>query len=97
MIPPKQDVAFVAATEDVLDVYKRPHDPFHAVVAVDAEPVHLVADTRDPLPARPGDAAKVDREHARHGSANLFVAFEPLAGWRCSGSRAFESAAREWT
>jgi hypothetical protein len=82
VIPPKGNAAFVAAMEDVLDVYKRPYDPFRPVVAVDEEPVQLVADTRDPLPPRPGDAAKVDYEHARHGSADLFVAFEPLAGWR---------------
>jgi hypothetical protein len=31
---------------------------------------------------RPGSAAKQDHEYQRHGTANLFVAFEPLAGRR---------------
>ena len=68
--------------EDVLEVYHRPHDPSHPVVAVDEKPVQLTADAHDPLPPRPGDPAKVDHEYKRGGTANLFVAFEPLAGWR---------------
>ena len=83
MIPPKQDAAFVAALEDVLEVYRRPHDPFRPVVALDEKPVQLTADAREPLPPRPGDVAKVDHEYKREGTVNLFVAFEPLAGWRC--------------
>ena len=42
----------------------------------------LVGDVREPLPVRPGKAAKEDYEYERHGTANLFVAFEPLAGRR---------------
>ena len=82
MIPPKADAAFVAAMEDVLEVYKRPRDPFRPVVAVDEKPVQLTAHAHDPLPPRPRDVAKVDHEYRRGGTANLFVAFEPLAGWR---------------
>ena len=68
--------------EDVLDVYKRPYDPTRPVVGLDEKPVQLLSDPRDPLPCRPGDAAKVDYEYKREGTANVFVAFEPLAGWR---------------
>jgi hypothetical protein len=82
VIPPDRSAAFVAAMEDVLDVYKRPYDPFHPVVAVDEKPVQLTAHAHDPLPPRPGDVAKEDHEYRRAGTANLFVAFEPLAGWR---------------
>ena len=82
MIPPEGSATFVAAMEDVLEVYKQPDDPWHPVVAVDEKPVQLTADARDGLPARPGDVAKVDHEYRRAGTANLFVAFEPLAGWR---------------
>ena len=39
--------------EDVLDVYKRPHDPRRPVVGLDEKPVQLVADVREPLPAAP--------------------------------------------
>ena len=64
------------------DVYQRPYDPFHPVVAVDEKPVQLTAHAHDPLPPRPGDVAKEDHEYKRGGTANLFVAFEPLDGWR---------------
>jgi hypothetical protein len=81
-IPPKQNAQFVACMEDVLDVYRRPYSSRYPVVGLDEMPVQLLADVRDPLPCRPGDAAKVDYEYRRNGTANVFVAFEPLAGWR---------------
>jgi hypothetical protein len=70
--------------EDVLDVYERPYDPRFPVVGLDEMPVQLLSDVpgREPLPCRPGDAAKVDYEYKREGTANVFVAFEPLGGWR---------------
>jgi len=34
-IPPEANAAFVAAREDVLAVYQRPHDPDHPVVCLD--------------------------------------------------------------
>jgi len=70
--------------EEVLDVYERPYDPKHPVVGLDEMPVQLLADVpgREPLPCRPGDVAKVDYEYTREGTTNVFVAFEPLAGWR---------------
>ncbi len=42
----------------------------------------LIAEIRDPLPARPGDIAKYDSEYERRGTANIFMAVEPLAGQR---------------
>ena len=36
----------------------------------------------DPVPPAPGVPAKEDYEYTRHGTANLFVAVEPLAGIR---------------
>ncbi len=36
MIPPAANAAFVAAMEDVIEVYHRPHDPDRPVVCVDA-------------------------------------------------------------
>lgn len=82
MIPPNASAAFVAAMEDVLAVYHRPPDDGRPVVCVDEGGKQLVGDARPPLPARPGSPAKEDSEYARHGVANLFLAFEPLAGWR---------------
>ena len=81
-IPPAADCEFVAAMEDVLDVYHRPYDPKRPQVNLDEASKQLVGEIRVPLPARPGDPARYDSEYVRNGTANLFVAFEPLAGWR---------------
>ena len=42
----------------------------------------LIAEVRDPLPPQPGDIAKYDSEYERRGTANVFMAVEPLAGKR---------------
>jgi hypothetical protein len=81
-IPPGGDGEFVAAMEDVLDVYHRPYDPRYPQVCIDESSKQLVGEIRSPLPPRPGEPARYDSEYVRNGTANLFVAFEPLAGWR---------------
>ena len=68
--------------EDVIGVYHRPYDAAYPQVCVDEGGKQLIGDVREPLPVRPGSAAKQDSEYARHGTANLFMAFEPLAGRR---------------
>ena len=42
----------------------------------------LIAETRLPIPAKPGIPALPDYEYARNGTANLFMLFAPLEGWR---------------
>jgi hypothetical protein len=76
--------------EDVLDVYKRPADPRRPLVCLDEASKQLVGEIRVPLPAGPDQPARYDCEYVRNGTANVFVAFEPLAGWRhaeVTGSR----------
>ena len=68
--------------EDVLAVYHRPYDERLPLVCIDELPVQLVGETRVPLPPRPGRPARHDYEYVRTGTANLFLAFEPLLGWR---------------
>lgn len=68
--------------EDVLDVYKRPYDPQRPQVCLDEASKQLLSDVREPLPMQPGQVERVDNEYARHGTANLFMLFEPLRGWR---------------
>ena len=68
--------------EDVLCVYQRPYDPNNPMVCIDEKSVQLIGDVRDPLPIATGRAARVDYEYQRKGTANLFLAFEPLANWR---------------
>jgi len=81
-IPPAADCAFVAAMEDVLAVYERPHDPTRPLVCLDELSKQLIGEVRAPQPAAPGRPARVDSEYVRNGTANLFLACEPLAGWR---------------
>lgn len=81
-IPPEADCEFVAAMEDVLEVYHRPKDPRRPVVCVDETTKQLIGEIRTPLPPQPGQPARYDCEYVRNGTANLFMAFEPLGGWR---------------
>jgi hypothetical protein len=68
--------------EDTLEVYKRPHDPARPLVCLDETSKQLVAETRTPVPMRPGQPARYDYEYERNGTANLFMLFAPLEGWR---------------
>lgn len=82
MIPPDANAAFVAAMEDVLEVYQRPRDPEQPVVCLDETTKQLIKETRVPIPARPGQPARYDHEYERNGTANPFMLFAPLEGWR---------------
>lgn len=66
----------------MLDVYCRPVDPRRPVVCLDELSTQLVGEVCTPLPSRPGQVARFDCEYVRHGTANLFIAFEPFGGWR---------------
>jgi uncharacterized small protein (DUF1192 family) len=68
--------------EDVLEVYHRPHDPDRPVVCVDETSKQLIAETRAPIPAKPGKPERYDYEYERNGTANLFMMFAPLDGRR---------------
>jgi len=68
--------------EMVLDVYKRPFDPLHPVICMDESPKQLIAETRIPILASPGQITKHDYEYRRCGMCNVFIACEPLAGKR---------------
>ena len=82
MIPPEANAAFVAAMEAVLAVYQRPHDPTRPMVCLDEATKQLIKETRMPVPAKPGQPARHDYEYERNGTANLFMLFAPLEGWR---------------
>jgi transposase len=68
--------------EDVLDLYAEPYAADRPVVCFDELPFQLLADKRAPQPVAPSRPARVDYEYRRQGTANLFLCFEPLAGWR---------------
>jgi hypothetical protein len=81
-LPESPSADFVASMEDVLEVYHRPYDADRPMVCMDEASKQLIAEVREPLPARPGSIAKQDSEYERRGTANLFMAVEPLAGKR---------------
>ena len=79
---PKVGGEFVAAMEDVLDLYAEPYDPQRPVVCFDETSTQLLADIREPLPAKPGRPRREDYEYERAGTRNLFLTCEPRRGWR---------------
>lgn len=68
--------------EDVLTLYDQPYDEQRPLVCVDERPCQLIDDKQAPLPAQPGQPKRYDYHYQRHGTCNLFVAFQPLMGWR---------------
>lgn len=66
----------------MLRLYAGPHDPARPVVCVDGASEELRGDVAPPVRPAPGPPAKEDYEYARHGTANLLVITEPLAGRR---------------
>ena len=81
-IPPSQSSAFVAAMEDVLEVYSRPYDESRPVVCMDEKPVQLLAEAREGITSNSTGIRYQDNEYVRNGTCSIFLFTEPLAGWR---------------
>lgn len=84
-IPEKPSAEFVYHLEDVLEVYHRSYDPKRPVVCMDETFKQLIGETRAPLSMKPGAVERIDHVYVRNGVASLFLACEPLAGWRHVG------------
>jgi hypothetical protein len=82
VIPPEANAAFVAAMENTLEVYKRRRNAKRPLVCLDETSKQLIAETRQPLQMLPGQPARFDYEYKRNGTANAFMLFAPLEGWR---------------
>ncbi len=82
VIPPQANGEFVAAMENVLDTYAQPYDPRYPVLTMDEQPVQLLKETRQPIPATKFHPRRVDYEYERAGTASIFMFAEPLSGWR---------------
>jgi len=82
VIPPKQSSQFVAAMEQVLDIYKRPYNKAFPVLCMDESPKQLIKETRMAIAMKPGFEAREDFEYERCGVANIFLVSEPLKGKR---------------
>ena len=68
--------------EDVLEVYHRPYDSARPLVCLDEKSKQLLTTPAGHLSAKPGKPTRQDYEYQREGTANLFLAVEPLRGWR---------------
>lgn len=79
---PTADADFVCAMEDILEVYCLPYDENKPLICVDEMNKNLVKDKREPEPMEPGKVRREDYTYDKEGSANLFLACEPLLGKR---------------
>jgi transposase len=79
---PQVDGEYVARMEDVLDLYAEPPDSKRPVVCFDESPVQLIGETRQPIPAMPGQLERYDCEYKRNGTANLFIVLDVHRSWR---------------
>lgn len=87
VIPPENDAEFVACMEEVLETYERPYDPAHPVICMDEQPVQLLKETKQPIPATKNHPQRVDYEYERNGTASIFMFTEPLSGFRQATAR----------
>jgi hypothetical protein len=92
VIPPAQSGEFVAHMEDILELYQMPYAPQVPLVCMDEQPVQLIKETREPLPAEPGTPERYDYEYERNGTATIFMFTEPLSGVRTVSVRERKTA-----
>jgi hypothetical protein len=68
--------------EAVLDLYGQQPERHEPLVCFDECPYQLIAETRTPRPAKPGQPLRYDYEYERKGMCNLFMMVAPHLGWR---------------
>jgi len=78
---PSADADYVCAMETVLDVYERPFEPDHPVIAIDESPQQLISEVRSGFTDSQGVHYE-DYEYQRQGVVDLYLICEPLAGRR---------------
>jgi len=73
---------YIAAMEDVLDLYAEDYNEQFPVVCFDETSKQMVRELRPRLVAESGKIERFDYEYKRNGVANLFMFCEPKSGWR---------------
>ena len=68
--------------EAILDLYELPYDPCNPLVCFDETSKQLIIEKCMHLQMKPGRVERYDYEYKRNGVRNLFLFFEPLAGYR---------------
>ena len=66
---------------------KKPTIRPHPVLCMDEQPVQLLKETREPIPATEDHPQRVDYEYERAGTASIFMFAEPLSGFRQATAR----------
>lgn len=79
---PAVNADFVCHMEDILDLYSEEYVADFPVVCFDESPYQLISEVRPAVGASSGQVERIDYEYHREGTANLFMLFEPLRGWR---------------
>ncbi len=79
---PEPGARFVAQMEDILTVYQQPYDPKRPQICLDEIHKNLRSTPRGEIPLEKGQPKREDHEYERHGKCALFLAVEPLAGFR---------------
>ena len=78
----EEDAEFVDCREEVLETYERSYDAQHPVICMAEQPVQLIQETREALPATKQHPQRVDYGSERAGTAAVSTFCEPLGGWR---------------
>ena len=73
---------FLWRMEQILDLYEQPYAPKRPLICVDERPCQLLGDVLVPLPMKPGKPKREGYQYKRNGVCTVFMAFEPLTGWR---------------
>ena len=81
-IQPEKNAEFVCSMENVLEIYKKPYDETQTKVCMDESSKQQIKEVREPIKTTSGKVERYDFEYERNGVSNLFIFFEPLAGWR---------------
>lgn len=68
--------------EDVLSVYHRAYDPNRPIICLDEIQKALRSTPRGHIAMKSGHPLREDYEYQRHDKCSLFLAVEPLAGFR---------------
>lgn len=82
VIPPKENGAFVAAMENILETYKTEYNKSFPVICMDEQPIQLLDNAWEPIPETTAHPKRVDYEYERKGTGSIFMFTEPLTGWR---------------
>lgn len=68
--------------EDILSIYERPYDVAYPVICMDEASRQLLEHVREPFIGHADAMTHIDSEYIRHGEQKIFLATEPLMGWR---------------